>query len=195
MATIQRLTIGQDGSATVRLRNVRLSFPALFEARSMEEGKKPTFQATFLIDPQDENAKYLKQGIDALVKSAFKGKHPGRERVCLRDGADKAERGIDGYEGMWYCSSNCVKAPPVVDRDLTPLTAKDNKPYAGCYVNATIRLWTQDSKEWGKRVNAQLRAVQFWGDGEPFGEGSANTEEEFADTSEGGTSADAADAL
>ena len=197
MATIQRITMGQDGSATVRLRNVRLSFPALFEPRSMEEGKKPTFQATFLMDPaganpEDDNAKYLKQAIDAVVKAAFKGKHPGRDRVCLRDGADKAERGIDGYEGKWFCSSSCQKQPTVVDRVLTPLVAKDNRPYAGCYVNATVRLWAQDSKEYGKRVNAQLRAIQFWGDGDPFGEGAASAEDEFADTSEGSASADEA---
>jgi tripartite-type tricarboxylate transporter receptor subunit TctC len=55
----------------------------------------------------------------------------------------------------------------VVGRKLEVLTEDDNKPFAGCYVNATIRLWAQDN-QYGKRINAQLRAVQYVKDGAAF---------------------------
>jgi hypothetical protein len=184
----KRITQAQDGSVTVRLRNVRLSFPALWEARSFEEGGAKSFQATFLMDKpsgkdKEENAKLVLEGVAMVVKSGLKGKHPGKEKVCIRSGEEKGERGIDGYNAdMCYVSSNSKKKVPVVDRDLTPLDESDGKPYAGCYVNATIRLWAQDNK-YGKRVNAQLRAMQFYENGEPFGEGSVDAAEEFGDES------------
>ena len=182
----ERITENRDGSVTVRLRNVRLSFPSLFKARAFEEGKEPTFQATFLMprtgDPEN-NLDYLKQGIGIVVKNGLKGQHPGADRVCVRSGKEKGERGIDGYSAeMAYCSANSRKRPIVVDRNMTPLTEEEGKPYAGCYVNASIRLWAQDGSKnpkWGKRVNAQLRAVQFAAEGEPFGDSSVDPEDEF----------------
>lgn len=203
MSQQKRITQAADGSVTVRLRNVRLSFPALFEPRAFsgEDGKdnskNATYQATFLMakpgkDPKDDNAKLVLDAVALVVKAGLKGKHPGKEKVCIRSGEEKGERGVDGYNAdMCYVSSNSRKKVPVVDRDLTPLEESDAKPYAGCYVNATIRLWAQDNK-FGRRVNAQLRAIQFWGDGEPFGEGAADANEEFADTTaEGGSGEDA----
>lgn len=190
----KRITIAPDDSVTVRLRNVRLSFPALFEPRAFSsddnkgDASKATYQATFLMPKPDKgdpegNAKLLLEGIAHVVKTAFKGKHPGKDKVALRAGDEKGERGIDGYDDtMCFCSSNSRKKIPVVDRDLTPLDESDGKPYAGCYVNATVRLWPQDNK-YGKRVNAQLRAIQFFADGEPFGEGAVDANEEFADES------------
>ena len=50
-----------------------------------------------------------------------------------------------------------------------PLTEDDNKLYPGCYVNVVITLWAQNNK-FGKRINANLLAVQFVKDGNPFGE-------------------------
>lgn len=195
----QRITQAPDGSVTVRLRNVRLSFPALFEPRAFDgdgdgdKKKDASYQATFLMakpgkDPKDDNAKLVLEAVALVVKAGLKGKHPGKEKVCIRSGEEKGERGIDGYHAdMCYVSSNSRKKVPVVDRDLTPLSDGDGKPYAGCFVNATIRLWAQDNK-YGRRVNAQLRAIQFWGDGEPFGEGAVDAAEEFGDTSEGDAS-------
>lgn len=187
-----RIVENKDGSVTVRLRNVRLSFPALFKPRAFEPGKDPTHQATFLMPRQgdpEKNLELVKQGIALVVKNGLRGVHPGADRVCVRSGKEKGERGIDGYNAdIAYLSANSKKRPIVVDRDLTPLTGEDGRPYGGCYVNASVRLWAQDgvkNPKWGKRVNAQLRAVQFWAEGEPFGESSVDANEEFEE-GEGG---------
>jgi hypothetical protein len=58
------------------------------------------------------------------------------------------------------------------------LAEDDGVLYSGCYVNMTVTLWTQDN-EYGKRVNANLRAVQFVKDGEAFGVAPVDAEEEF----------------
>jgi len=174
-----------DNSVTVRLRHVRLSFPSLFQPSSFDGNEENAkYGAQFLMDKEgdpEDNADFVRQAVKEVIKRAFKGKSPGDDKLCFRDGASKPE--LDGYgEDVFFVSASNKKKFHVVDRDLSPLEEKDGKPYAGCYVNATIRLWPQDNK-FGKRVNAQLRAVQFSGDGDPFGTGMADPEEEFEDIS------------
>ena len=82
-----------------------------------------------------------------------------------------------------FLNASSDKRPPVVDKDLSPITAEDDVIYAGCYVNATVRIWAQDN-QFGKRVNFALRAVQFAKDGEAFGQAPVNAEEEFDDISD-----------
>ena len=97
----------------------------------------------------------------------------------------------DGYADMLYVSANRRGAdgPP---RIITNRKDADNKwipaspgeaacPYAGCYVNAIIRVWAMDN-EHGKRINASLEAVQFLRDGEAFsGSAPVDVDEEFTD--------------
>jgi hypothetical protein len=66
----------------------------------------------------------------------------------------------------------------VIDRDKTPLTSADGRPYAGCFVNASVELWAQDNN-FGKRINASLRGVQFFKDGDAFSGGGAASDDEF----------------
>lgn len=69
-----------------------------------------------------------------------------------------------------YVSARSKTRPSVFDQQRQELTESDGKPYSGCYVNASIELWAQDN-DFGKRVNAQLRGVQFLRDGDAFGGG------------------------
>lgn len=108
------------------------------------------------------------------------------EKVFLRDGDLE---NWDGYAGHWYISAS---AQPT-DRPAVVTNRKDGNgnwieaepggrgaPYSGCYVNATILAWAQDN-EHGKRVNAQIKAVQFFKDGEAFGAAPTNPNEDFTD--------------
>lgn len=164
----------------IKLTNVRLSYPNLFVAKAVEEGSdKKKFSATFLLDKK-QHAPLIKQLEAAIARVAldhFKKKVP-LKHVCLRDGNEKDSTEGYGDEVMFVPASE-VRRPVVVDRDLTPLGPDDTKPYAGCYVNATIRLFAYDHKTGGKGVSAALRAVQFVRDGESFGAGPVNAEEEF----------------
>jgi len=163
--------------AVIKLANVRLSFPHLFTAHAMEEGQEAKYSAAFIMDNQ-QHSKLLDQieaTIDRLALDFWKKKT--NFKSCLRDGNDKAD--MDGYgDGVMFITASRKTRPAVVDRQVNPVTEDDGVIYAGCYVNATIRLWVQDNK-FGKRVNAELRAVQFVKDGESFGAGPVNAEDEF----------------
>jgi len=163
--------------AIVRLENVRLSFPQLFTAKAMKEGQEAKYSATFILDNQVHGALLdrLEPLIDRLALDYWKKKI--RFASCLRDGNEKSD--MDGYgDGVMFISTSRKTRPAVVDRLVNPVTEEDGIIYAGCYVNATIRLWVQDSHG-QKRVNAELRAVQFLRDGDSFGAGNVNVEEEF----------------
>lgn len=163
----------------IKLEKVRLSYPQLFDAKPPEEGKEPVFSASFLLDKKQhaDLIKQIEKMTDRVALDAFK-KKVTLKRVPLRDGNEKD--GKEGYgDEVMFVSARNAKRPVVVDRDLTPLTKEDTKPYAGCYVNATIRLFAYDHKTGGKGVSASLRAVQFVRDGESFGAAPVNAEEEF----------------
>jgi hypothetical protein len=161
--------------------NVRLSFPSLFH-KAVFDGKETKFEATFLIDKneQADKIKEIKAAIDAAIKEGLKGAKLPADKLCMKDGD-----GIEyaGYAGCMSLKASSQKRPIVLNRDKTPLTEEDNKLYAGCYVNAIIELWAQNN-QFGKRINANLLGVQFFKDGEPFADGvtaSASDFEAFKD--------------
>lgn len=165
---------------TVTLRNVRLSFPALFEPKKgPEETSKAAYAAVFLLDKKANAAdiKAVQAAIDAVVKAEFKGIKP--PRTCIRDGSEKSH--LDGYgDSVMFISARNEKRQPIVDRDrVTPITEKDGKIYAGCYVNAVIRVWAQDNK-FGKRINASLGPIQWVKEGEEFGDAVIRPEDVFS---------------
>lgn len=178
----------------VKLTNVRLAFPVLFEARTVNGEGKPAFSACFLLDPADPQVKALNQAIEQVAKDKWGAKAEAilkqmraQDKVALHDGDLKAN--YDGFPGNLYVSARSATRPLVIDKDKSPLTEQDGKPYAGCFVNASIELWPQDNN-FGKRVNASLRGVQFFRDGDAFAGGGAASEDEFDDISSGATADD-----
>ena len=158
----------------IKLGNVRLSFPSLFKMGSFGGESTGKFEATFVLDKEEhaELIGQLKKHIETLMKTELKGKIAA-DKICLKDGDDL---GRPEFEGKYTIKASTKKRPLVIDRDKTPLTEEDGKPYAGAYVNAIISLWAQDNK-FGKRINAQLDGVQFHTDGEPFGDGGMSVDE------------------
>lgn len=156
-----------EDPSKVRLKNVRLSFPQLFTAKSVN-GSEPKFSCSFLMDKTADKAQIqaLSKAIEMCKTAKWGATLPKGIKVCLHEGSSKE---FDGYdETNMFVSTSSSRRPVVVDRDLQPLTAADNKPYAGSFCNATIRLWAQDN-QFGKRINAEILAVQFAKDGEAFG--------------------------
>ncbi len=173
---------------SLKLPVVRLSFPHLFTPQKGDDADaKAKYGATFILDKKIHAAtiKEIQAAIATVSKSdKLKGRKPNK--VCLRDGAEKDH--LDGYgDGVMFLAARTDKRPPVVARDLTPLVEEDGKPYAGCYVNATVEIYPYIHAKSGPGITASLRAVQFHKDGEPFGEKPADVSSEFEnlDESEG----------
>lgn len=174
-------------SEIIKLKKVRLSFAKLFTPESFREGQAKRYEATYLLDPSDaEHRKSIKE-IRSEAKRILieyygdESKIPtkGKNANILCFGlADEDGEVYDGYEGMFYIKSAtpAAKPPRIIDRDKSPLTEEDGRPYSGCYVNTNITLWVQNN-EFGNRVNCNLRIVQFHSDGEAFGAASASVDE------------------
>jgi hypothetical protein len=164
----------------IKLQNVRLSFESLFKAKPFEEGA-PKYSATFLLPKSDKKTKATIDKVVAQAVADAKIK-VSADKMFIQDGDEVfEEKGYDGYKDHWALrSSNTEKfRPTVVNRDLSPLTEDDNVIYSGCYVNATITLWVLNHKTYGKRVCANIKAVQFVKDGESFAGGRVDIDEEF----------------
>ena len=169
----------------ITLRNVRCSYPELFKPKFFgkkpaQPGQEPKYSCTFILDKKlhAELIADIRATAKAVAEEKWgKGKVPSSVKVCLRDGSEKAD--TDGYgPEVMFVSSSSTKRPSVVDRLLSPLEADTTKLYAGCYINAFILLWAQDN-EYGKRVNAELKAVQLVRDGDPFGKKPVDAAEVF----------------
>lgn len=182
--------------AIVQLKGSRLSFPDLFEPKQFEGQGPFSYRASFL--QGEDTPVYLQQAdkswkattmakvIDAIAAEAWKAKaaailktiEGNSQKCCWYDGNAKS---YDGYEDNFVLSAtrNQDKGRPlIINHDKSPLTERDGKPYAGCYVNATVEIWAQDNK-YGKAIRATLRGVQFVRDGDAFSAGTPVDESEF----------------
>lgn len=193
----------KDRVGRVKLKNVRLSFPHLFEPQEGmvddDTGKKgpDKYGASFLIPKETAEGKATLAAIKAAadgVKTEKWGKNPPKlkpEKICLRDGD---QEDWDGYENHFYLTSSNTRQPVLIDRrkgvdgqwlrlldcNGEPVPGALELLYAGCYVNAVVSLWAQDNKH-GKRINASLEAVQFLRHGEAFGAKPVNPDDSFDD--------------
>lgn len=173
----------------VMLKNVRLAFPVLFEAKTVNGEGDPAFSASFLFGANHPQVAEIQKAMDQVGKEKWGAKWPTvkkeielKAKTLIQDGDAKSD--YAGFEGQLYVNARNKVRPNILDRDKTPLIAADGKPYAGCYVNASIELWAQDNS-YGKRVNASLRGVQFLKDGDAFAGGGTASEDEFDEIEDG----------
>lgn len=157
----------QDKYPLISIKNVRISFPFLFEKGKNSDGGEGKYRCTFLLDPEVNKADIaaLQQRIVDLQRDRKLGVLAA-EKKCLRRGDDL---GRAEYAGLVVLNVGSVAQPVVLHGNATKVRrAEDNPIYAGCYVNAKIDMWVQDNRH-GRRVNGELIAVQFFRDGESFG--------------------------
>lgn len=171
----------------INLKNVRLAFPALFEAKTVNGEGEPRYSAVFLLPPTHPQLPALRKALKDVAKEKWSEKADSiyaqmekKLNICLHEGDEKAD--YEGFPGNFFISTGNKIRPPVFDRDRSPLTIADGRPYSGCYVNAVIDLWAQDNK-FGKRINASLGGVQFFKDGDAFAGGTVASANDFDDLS------------
>ncbi len=165
------MTENDKSEFTIMLKNVRVSFPALFQRPRMRTtGEEGSFGARLLLDPENPDHAPQIEAVKKLIMKACKDsgvfeKVPPPDRRCLRSGND-SER--EEYQGMILVSANNDTAPYVFDGKRKWVQDESRNPiYSGCYVDAQINIWVQNNS-FGKRVNAQLRGIAFAGDGKSF---------------------------
>lgn len=180
------------------LKNVRLAFPNLFKPQTVNGEGEPAYSCTLILTPDHPQLVEIQKAQEAVGQdkwgakwAAVKKELHAKDKMALHDGDTKSQYG--GFEGNFFVSTRAKQSarPTVIDRNKSPLTEADGRPYAGCYVNASVELWAQDNA-YGKRINAQIRGVQFVRDGDSFGGGSAASSDEFDEVNEGADAEDLA---
>lgn len=169
----------------IKLKNVRLSFPTIWSAKEYKPGDgKPRFDATFLVVPGSENDKAIQAAIIAEAQAQYDKKAAANLTAWKNNNnkhayTDGNLKEYDGYEGMMALSCHAKTRPLIVDRDRSPLTEADGRPYAGCYVNATVSIYAQGGENPG--IRASFSGIQFCGDGDAFGGGRPAAIDDFED--------------
>lgn len=158
----------------VRIDNAIASYPHLDKPWKKNEKDREKYSLTGLLpkETHDEAKKVLVEMINTLLADAKMGKIGAEHKFCRNgdgeDGPLKPET-----EGMWIvkASENPDRAPKVRDERTKIMTPAEilKRIYAGCRVNMLIRPWAQNN-EFGKKINANLIAVQFVGEGTRIGE-------------------------
>lgn len=167
----------------LKLTNVRLSYPHLFQPTAFKPGMPLKFKATFLIPKGSAQHKEIEAAIKdaatakwgAKADQIIKSIRGNSNKFCFQDGdlSDKEE-----YHGnMSITASNAAK-PLILDRDPNVhLTPADGRPYAGCYVNANIEIYAYDKS--GNGISANLGGVQYNRAGDSFVGGTPAKPEDF----------------
>jgi len=158
---------------------VRLSFPALFEPVSFEDG--PAKYSTMLLIPKSDKKTINKireaeeEAKKNGVSSKWNGKMPKEIRSIIKDGDDTADE-FPERAGMWVMTVRTDRKPQVVDAQLNPITDPGDI-YSGVYGRVSINAYPyMFAKQAG--VSFGLNNVQKVADGETLG-GAARADEDF----------------
>lgn len=149
----------------ILVKNVILSYPHLFTPYGKGTDTKK-YSAKFLMPKSTHKPDIvqLNQLIAGIAMARWKQKLP-MANLFLKDGTLVAKN--DGDENYFILAASELTRPAVINGDKSPIAASeaDDKMYPGAIVNVLIRPWEQDN-EWGKKVNANLLAVQYVRKGE-----------------------------
>ena len=159
----------------ITIKNVRLTFSALFQPNAGKDGnKKPEYQATFLLD-KEKDAKQIeaiRAAMNAAAVEMWGQKMPNKLKSCLQDGNDKETqdgRPYDGFPGNMAFKTHSQFATEVYNYDMKRLTEDSGLPYDGCYVNAVANVYAWHHTDSGTNgVSAFLTSVQFANHGAPL---------------------------
>jgi hypothetical protein len=178
------------------LEKVRLSFPALAKPEDYQGDGKFKYKATFLIEAGSAQAKKVDDALAKVAADKWLKRAPAILKELLLDKKgccwiDGSRYEYDGYAGhMKLTAMRKVDdgRPAVVDIDKSPLYQADGTPYpgkegriySGCFVDALVEFYAQDSKD-GKGLRCALRGVRFRKDGEAFSGASKASADEFED--------------
>lgn len=185
---------------TIRLDNVRLSFPFIGTPAEDEDDDGNTKKKYRLVAmlPKKTHTE-LKDLIKAEIQKLLtdnEAKVPN-ENWCLRDG-DKQAEGDDKkevYAGHFTLTASETRRVTARKRNGEVMTAEeaDEAFYGGCWANVLIRLWyfngksKNSKKSFPKRISGGLVSVQFVRDDEPFGQGRISDEGVFEAVEDDGT--------
>jgi hypothetical protein len=183
---VKNAALFSDGS--IRISNVRFSYPNIHEpyVNTNDDGKKTKrYKIVGMAgkESHEDAMEMVRNRIAELLKEN-KIKALPSDRKFISDGD---ESGKDEQEGFWLLSASEKTQPTmrhwvdgksvVLDEDDEDAPSAESLFYGGAWGSIWINPWFQNNKDFGKRVNANLRAVMFKKHDDPFGKGKISDEE------------------
>jgi hypothetical protein len=181
VSKVSNAVLYSDG--TIRIDGVRLSYPHLdkpYESEGDDGNKKSQYSADSMLPKETHKAaKDLVKKVIEQLMDENKVKVP-TANWFLKDGDKLAEEDENKstLAGHFLVKAAEKRRPTVRKRNGETMTEREIEDtiYGGVYANVLIRPWyfngkARSGKTYPKRILANLIAVQFVRDGEPFGEG------------------------
>lgn len=181
----------------ILVNRARLRFPKLDKPEQFQGEGEYAYTAAFIIPKDHPQLAEIRAEMDVVAKAKWPKEWASimksanaKDGNALHDGDVKAS--VEGYEGNFYISGRNSgkdgKMPSLKPSLMLPnrTEIQDMGPmYDGCYVNVQLEFWAQDNG-YGKKINAQIRGVQFAGNGDAFSAsgGSRAKADEFEDVTE-----------
>lgn len=188
---VENAILYNDG--TIRIDNVRLSFPHLAQPQENENDNGQTtkkFGVVGMLPKSTHGAAkdLIKQVIEKLISD--NEAKVAKENWFLKNGDDKEQ---EEYAGHFIINTSESRRPAVRDRkgNLLEVDEIEQMFYGGCWGNLLIRPWyfngkaKNSSKTYPKRISCGIVAVQFVRDDESFGQGRISDEGVFGAIGDG----------
>lgn len=179
--------------AFIRLQNVRVAFPSLFEKASYN-GQETKYEVTLLLEGKGPHVVELgtsraddagqvklvfdkKADMEAVIRDAAVAKWGNKADAyvkalrngnffCWKDGDLKPDTA--GFPGNMALKASNAMQPRVYGGNRQLLTTEDGTIYSGCYVHVIAEVYAWESKVGGRGISATVHQVMFAKDGEAF---------------------------
>lgn len=174
----------------IRIDAAIASYPHLLEPYAGEDGGVPKFSIVHLLDKEEHSG--IIDAMRDICKQMMADKKTkvSADKLFLKDG-DKYFEDKEECANRYVVSARENTRPTIRNAKGRKLDAKEDADeikelfYGGAIVSILINPWYQDNK-YGKRINANLRAILFVRDGEPFGEGRVDDDDAWEGLDESG---------
>ncbi len=171
----------------VILKNVQLSYPALFEPDAFGDAE-PRYKAT-LIFTDRTNVSDLEEAVEAAIQDKWGSDrpHPSRLKTPIKDGNTKIDSKTNQpraeFADKQFMTAKSKHRPIVVGPNPSIQIEDPMQVYPGAEANVVVQIATYDNS-FGTGLTCYLGSVQLTGKGETFlSGGDATPESEFADLS------------
>lgn len=165
----------------MRIDNVIGSYPHLLKPQESDEGGEAKYSIDSLL-PKDTHKEAIELVISEVKKMMkLHNVTIPSSKLFIKDG-NKWYEGKPECEGRYVVKAREARRPTIRNAKAEKLDPKDDADvigdlfYGGAICSVLINPWYQNNK-FGKRINANLRAVLFVKHGEPFGQTRVDDEE------------------
>ena len=161
--------VDKNGDDIITIKEVTLMFEHCHEPWSKKPEEPKKYSGRFLLcnTKHSKEIEILNTYLEGKKSEFFKSAKLKPDALFMRDGDNEGQA---DFEDHWViaASEREDRKPALIDRDKSPVKKSHDKIYSGATVNVMIKPWKQDNDH-GKKINANLLAVQFFAHGEKKG--------------------------